>query len=147
MKTKKRIVAVIMSALCVAALATGCGKVNIGYIDQSRIQNEAPQIKSSIEEMQNKLQEVQQDGDKQLQEAQAKGTSEEEMQKLQHQLQMKAAGVQQQYSTQIKSKVDAALDDVVKAKKLDTVVNSNGKDGVVVSGGTDITDEVIQKLQ
>ena len=138
MKTKKRIVAVIMSALCVAALATGCGKVNIGYIDQSRIQNEAPQIKSSIEEMQNKLQEVQQDGDKQLQEAQAKGTSEEEMQKLQQ---------QQQYSTQIKSKVDAALDDVVKAKKLDTVVNSNGKDGVVVSGGTDITDEVIQKLQ
>ena len=136
MKTKKRIVAVIMSALCVAALATGCGKVNIGYIDQSRIQNEAPQIKSSIEEMQNKLQE-----------AQAKGTSEEEMQKLQQQLQMKAAGVQQQYSTQIKSKVDAALDDVVKAKKLDTVVNSNGKDGVVVSGGTDITDEVIQKLQ
>ena len=146
MKTKKRIAAVIMSALCVAALATGCGKVNIGYIDQSRIQNEAPQIKSSIEEMQNKLQEVQQDGDKQLQEAQAKGTSEEEMQKLQQQLQMKAAGVQQ-YSTQIKSKVDAALDDVVKAKKLDTVVNSNGKDGVVVSGGTDITDEVIQKLQ
>ena len=140
MKTKKRIVAVIMSALCVAALATGCGKVNIGYIDQSRIQNEAPQIKSS-------MQEVQQDGDKQLQEAQAKGTSEEEMQKLQQQLQMKAAGVQQQYSTQIKSKVDAALDDVVKAKKLDTVVNSNGKDGVVVSGGTDITDEVIQKLQ
>ena len=145
MKTKKRIAAVIMSALCVAALATGCGKVNIGYIDQSRIQNEAPQIKSSIEEMQSKLQEVQQDGDKQLQEAQAKGTSDEE--KLQQQLQMKAAGVQQQYSTQIKSKVDAALDDVVKAKKLDTVVNSNGKDGVVISGGTDITDEVIQKLQ
>ena len=136
MKTKKRIAAVIMSALCVAALATGCGKVNIGYIDQSRIQNEAPQIKSSIEEMQSKLQE-----------AQAKGTSDEEMQKLQQQLQMKAAGVQQQYSTQIKSKVDAALDDVVKAKKLDTVVNSNGKDGVVISGGTDITDEVIQKLQ
>ena len=25
--------------------------------------------------------------------------------------------------------------------------DSNGKDGVVVSGGTDITDEVIQKLQ
>ena len=39
------------------------------------------------------------------------------------------------------------MDVVVKAKKLDTVVNSNGKDGVVVSGGTDITDEVIQKLQ
>lgn len=147
MKTKKRIVAVIMSALCVAALATGCGKVNIGYIDQSRIQNEAPQIKSSVEEMQSKLQETQDDANKQLQEAQANGTSEEDMQKLQQQLQMKAVGVQQQYSTQMKAKLDAALDDVVKAKKLDTVVSSNGKDGVVISGGTDITDDVIQKLQ
>ena len=38
-------------------------------------------------------------------------------------------------------------DDIVKEKKLDTVVNSNGKDGVVVSGGVDITEDVIQKLQ
>lgn len=147
MNTKKRIIAVIMSVLCMAALLAGCGKVNVGYIDQSRIQNEAPQIKSSIEEMQGKLQETQDDANKQLQEAQANGASEEELQKLQQQLQMKAVGVQQQYSTQMKAKLDAALDDVVKAKKLDTVVNSNGKDGVVISGGTDITDDVIQKLQ
>lgn len=147
MNTKKRIIAVIMSVLCMAALLAGCGKVNVGYIDQSRIQNEAPQIKSSIEEMQGKLQETQDDANKQLQEAQANGASEEDMQKLQQQLQMKAVGVQQQYSTQMKAKLDAALDDVVKAKKLDTVVNSNGKDGVVISGGTDITDDVIQKLQ
>lgn len=147
MKTKKRIAAIIMSVLCMAALLAGCGKVNVGYIDQSRIQNEAPQIKSSVEEMQSKLQETQDDANKQLQEAQANGTSEEDMQKLQQQLQMKAVGVQQQYSTQMKAKLDAALDDVVKAKKLDTVVSSNGKDGVVISGGTDITDDVIQKLQ
>ena len=147
MNTKKRIIAVIMSVLCMAALLAGCGKVNVGYIDQARIQNEAPQIKSSIEEMQGKLQETQDDANKQLQEAQANGASEEDMQKLQQQLQMKAVGVQQQYSTQMKAKLDAALDDVVKAKKLDTVVNSNGKDGVVISGGTDITDDVIQKLQ
>ena len=147
MNTKKRIIAVIMSVLCMAALLAGCGKVNVGYIDQARIQNEAPQIKSSVEEMQSKLQETQDDANKQLQEAQANGTSEEDMQKLQQQLQMKAVGVQQQYSTQMKAKLDAALDDVVKAKKLDTVVSSNGKDGVVISGGTDITDDVIQKLQ
>ena len=147
MKTKKRIAAIIMSVLCMAALLAGCGKVNVGYIDQSRIQNEAPQIKSSVEEMQSKLQEAQDDANKQLQEAQANGTSEEDMQKLQQQLQRKAVGVQQQYSTQMKAKLDAALDDVVKAKKLDTVVSSNGKDGVVISGGTDITDDVIQKLQ
>lgn len=147
MKNKKRITAALMSVLCAAALFAGCGKVNVGYVDQNRIQSEAPQIKASIEEMQAKMTEVQQEAEQKFQEASASGASEEDMQKLQQQMQMKAAGVQQQYAIQIKAKVDAAMDDIVKAKKLDTVVNSNGKDGVVVSGGVDITEDVIQKLQ
>lgn len=147
MKNKKRITAVLMSVLCAAALFAGCGKVNVGYVDQNRIQNEAPQIKASIEEMQGKMTEVQKEAEQKLQEASSSGASDEDMQKLQQQMQMKAAGVQQQYAIQIKAKVDAAMDDIVKAKKLDTVVNSNGKDGVVVSGGVDITEDVIQKLQ
>ncbi|WP_405723232.1 OmpH family outer membrane protein [Anaerovibrio slackiae] len=147
MKNKKRITAALMSVLCAAALFAGCGKVNVGYVDQNRIQNEAPQIKASIEEMQGKMTEVQKEAEQKLQEARSSGASDEDMQKLQQQMQMKAAGVQQQYAIQIKAKVDAAMDDIVKAKKLDTVVNSNGKDGVVVSGGVDITEDVIQKLQ
>ena len=147
MKNKKRIIAAVMSVLCAAALFAGCGKVNVGYVDQNRIQNEAPQIKSSMDEVQSKMAEVQQEAEQKFQEAAASGTSEEDMQKLQQQMQMKAAGVQQQYAIQIKAKVDAAMDDIVKEKKLDTVVNSNGKDGVVVSGGVDITEDVIQKLQ
>ena len=147
MKNKKRIIAAVMSVLCAAALFAGCGKVNVGYVDQSRIQNEAPQIKSSMDEMQSKMAEVQQEAEQKFQEAGASGASDEDMQKLQQQMQMKAAGVQQQYAIQIKAKVDAAMDDIVKEKKLDTVVNSNGKDGVVVSGGVDITEDVIQKLQ
>lgn len=147
MKNKKRITAALMSVLCAAALFAGCGKVNVGYVDQNRIQSEAPQIKASIEEMQGKMTEVQKEAEQKLQEASSSGASDEDMQKLQQQMQMKAAGVQQQYAIQIKAKVDAAMDDIVKAKKLDTVVNSNGKDGVVVSGGVDITEDVIQKLQ
>ena len=147
MKNKKRIIAAAMSVLCAAALFAGCGKVNVGYVDQNHIQNEAPQIKASIEEMQGKMTEVQKEAEQKLQEASSSGASDEDMQKLQQQMQMKAAGVQQQYAIQIKAKVDAAMDDIVKAKKLDTVVNSNGKDGVVVSGGVDITEDVIQKLQ
>lgn len=145
--SRKKIAAVVMSALCVMAFTAGCGKVNIGYVDESRIQSEAPQITSSIEEMRGKLTEVQQEADQKLKEAQDAGSPDEDLQKLQQQYQMKAAGIQQQYGAQMKAKLDAALDDVVKAKKLDTIINSTGKDGVVVSGGTDITDEVIQKLQ
>ena len=43
--------------------------------------------------------------------------------------------------------MDAALGDIAKEKKLDTVVNSNTKDGVIITGGVDVTDEVISKLQ
>lgn len=147
MNTKKRAAAIVLSVLCAAAFTTGCGKVNIGYVDQNRIQTEAPQIKTSLDEMQTKLTEVQTEANTKLQEAAAGGASEEDMMKLQQEMQMKAAGIQQQYSVQMKAKVDAAMDDIVKTKELDTILNSNGKDGVVVSGGTDITDEVIQKLQ
>ena len=91
--------------------------------------------------------EVQKEAEQKLQEASSSGASDEDMQKLQQQMQMKAAGVQQQYAIQIKAKVDAAMDDIVMAKKLDTVVNSNGKDGAGGSGGVDITEDVIQKLQ
>ena len=82
MKNKKRIIAAVMSVLCAAALFAGCGKVNVGYVDQSRIQNEAPQIKSSMDEMQSKMAEVQQEAEQKFQEAAASGTSEEDMQKL-----------------------------------------------------------------
>lgn len=143
----KRLLVIGMSVLCVAGFTAGCGKVNVGYVDQNRIQEEAPQVKSSIEEMHTKMDEFQNDAKQQLSTAIQGGASEEEMQQLQQQLQMKSASIQQQYSVQIKAKVDAAMDDIVKEKKLDTVLSSDGKDGVVIMGGTDITEDVIQKLQ
>ena len=147
MGKKKRIIASILTILCMALAAAGCGKVSVGYVDQARVQQEAPQIKASIEEMQGEMSKFQQEGEKQLQEAAASGKSPEEMQKLQQQLQMRGASLQQSYATQTKAKTDAALGDTAKDKKLDTVVNSNTKDGVIITGGVDVTDEVISKLQ
>ena len=127
MGKKKRIIASILTILCMALAAAGCGKVSVGYVDQARVQQEAPQIKASIEEMQGEMSKFQQEGEKQLQ--------------------MRGASLQQSYATQIKAKMDAALGDIAKEKKLDTVVNSNTKDGVIITGGVDVTDEVISKLQ
>ena len=42
---------------------------------------------------------------------------------------------------------NAAIEDIAKTKKLDAVVDSEESAKLVVSGGVDITDEVIQKLQ
>ena len=67
MGKKKRIIASILTILCMALAAAGCGKVSVGYVDQARVQQEAPQIKASIEEMQGEMSKFQQEGEKQLQ--------------------------------------------------------------------------------
>lgn len=149
MKAKKRTLFLVMAALCAVFMTAGCGKVNIGYADYTRIQQEAPQIKSSLDEMKTRMEDFQKDAEKQLQEQANNVKSEEDAQKfqeLQQQLKMQAAGIQQQYSTQVKSKIFAAMDGIAKEKKLDAVVNSTGKDGLI-TGGIDVTDEVIAKLQ
>ena len=146
---KKKTLVLAMSAVCAMMITAGCGKVHVGYVDYARVQTEAPQIKSSMDEMQSRMEEFQKNAEKQLMEQGANIQSEEDAQKfqeLQQQLRMQGAGIQQQYATQVQSKIYAAMDTIAKEKKLDTVVRSNGKDGMI-TGGVDVTDDVIAKLQ
>ena len=83
----------------------------------------------------------------QLNDAAAKGATQEEIGKIQQEAQMKAAAMNNDFQSQTRTKVDIAIDEVAKAKKIDTVVKSSKDNKTVVSGGTDITDDVIQKLQ
>lgn len=147
MKFSKKSLAGILAALSISVLAAGCGEVNIGYIDQSRINEECPQIKASTDEWQAKLNELQEQAIKDLNDAAAKGATDEELGKMQQEVQMKAATLNQQFQQQTRAKVDVAIDEVAKEKKLDTVLRSTKDDNTVISGGTDITDAVIQKLQ
>lgn len=147
MKLSKKALAGMLSALTIAVMTAGCGEVNIGYVDQTRINNECPQIKASTDEWQKKLDELQQSAIQQLNDAAAKGASDEELGKMQQEIQMKAASMNQEYQAQTRAKVDVAIDEVAKAKKLDTVLKSSKDENTVVSGGVDITDDVIQKLQ
>jgi hypothetical protein len=57
------------------------------------------------------------------------------------------AGLNQMYSIQLEQKLNTAIEDVVKNKKLDVVMDSSDRYPSVLSGGLDITDEVIGKLQ
>ena len=61
--------------------------------------------------------------------------------------QRKMAGLNQVYSVQLEQKMNVAIQEIVKDKKLDVVMDSSKKYPTVISGGTDLTDEVIQKLQ
>ena len=138
----KAAVAVLLTA---SMFAAGCGQVHIGTMDRERVHTEAPQIKAVIAEANEKLMEAQQ-------EAQAKfeanpNMTTEEAQQLQMETQRKMAGLNQMYMTQYEQKLNVAVEDIVKEKHLDIVMDSSKTNPSVIVGGADITDEVIGKLQ
>ena len=141
--TSKAAAAVLLTA---SLFAAGCGQVHIGTVDTTRVQTEAPQIKAVIDEANGKLMEAQQ-------EAQAKfetspNMTTEEAQQLQMETQRKMAGLNQMYMIQYEQKLNVAVQDIAKEKELDIVLDAGSeKAPTVFTGGVDITDEVIQKLQ
>ena len=127
------------------ALLTGCGQVKVGYINGERITKEAPQIKATMEEGSKKMQEVQQELVKKMEEN--PNMSKEESEKLQIEAQRKAMGYSQQYITQVQQKLNVALEEISKEKKIDVVLDNNNYQKSVFIGGIDLTDEAIKKLQ
>ena len=146
MKLTKKSRALLLLGVAAMFVMSGCGKAKIGYIDGDRIMKEAPQIQSLVEEGNAKIQQAQEDAEKDL--AEKKGTmSGEDYQKAQADARRKVAGLNQSYSVQLKQKLDAALADVAKEKKLDVVVDNQAQQKVVIEGGIDVTDDAINKLQ
>ena len=140
-KTTSALVAAVMSVM----LLGGCGQVKVGYVSESRLAEEAPQIKATMEEGTKKLEETQKELEQKFQEN--PNMTAEEAQKLQQEAQRKAMSLNQQYMTQIQQKMDVALAEIAKEKKLDVVVDNEELQKSVVLGGIDVTDEVIKKLQ
>ena len=145
MKMKKKSAALIAIAMVSTLLLGGCGQVKVGYVNERRLAEEAPQIKATMEEGTKKLEETQAEIEKKFQEN--PNMTAEEAQQLQQEAQRKAMGINQQYMTQIQQKMDVALAEIAKEKKLDVVVDNEGLQKSVLLGGIDVTDEVIQKLQ
>lgn len=131
--------------LIAATLAfTGCGSVNIGYVDGSKVMSEAPQIKSIMDEGAKKVEEIQQEAAA-LQDN--PDLTEEELSKAQADIQRKLIGINQAYATQLQHKINETLAGIAQEKKLDVVVDSSESQPIVLEGGVDVTAEVIQKLQ
>ena len=145
MKLNKKTVLSLLMAFTVMLFVSGCGKANIGYFDGQRIVKESPQIQTLVTEGNSKLADLQKEA-VELNQKKA-SMSDEDFQKAQTEQQTKLNALRQQYTSQIKQKVDAAVAEISKNKKLDSVVDNEGDQRVVVQGGTDITEDIIQKLQ
>ena len=144
MKLSKKL---MTAALLVASLfMTGCGsQINIGYIDGEKVMNDSPQIKTILEEGQKKAEEIQKEAMTTLENN--PDWTEEEKNKALSDLQRKLNGINQAYATQVKYKFDEAISGIAASKKLDVVIDSSDNQKIVLMGGVDVTNEVIQKMQ
>ena len=106
---------------------------------------EAPQVKSLVEEGNQKINEAREEAQKSLQDN--PDMSQEDAQKAQADAQRKMASLNQSYQMQLQQKVSAALQDIAKEKKLDVVVDSEKEQPTALMGCVDVTDDVIAKLQ
>lgn len=145
MKLRKKTVGLLAAAFAATMLMSGCGQVKIGYIEGSRVMQEAPQVKALVDEGNQKINEAREEAQKSLQNN--PDMSQEDAQKTQAQAQQKMASLNQSYQMQLQQKVSAALQDIAKEKKLDVVVDSEKEQPTALSGCVDVTDDVIAKLQ
>ena len=147
MKQNKKRMAMLAGAFAVMTLAAGCGKAEIGYVDPSRVEKEAPAIMNIDAEMKSKMEEVQKQAQEELKEKQAQGAPPEEMQKAQQQVMGKMQQTSSIYDQQKTIKLQTAVGEIARTKKLDAVLLNVDEQKFVHLGGTDITDDVIKALQ
>ena len=147
MKQNKKRMAMLAGLFAAMMLAAGCGKAQIGYVDPARIEKEAPAIMNIDAEMKTKMEEVQKQAEDELKEKQAKKAPIEELQKTQQQAMGKMQQMSSIYDQQKTVKVQTAVGEISRQKKLDAVLMNPDEQKLVYLGGTDITDDVIQALQ
>ena len=132
--------------LAASLFLTGCGtQVNIGYVDGNRIMSDSPQIKTVLEESKQKIAEIEKETAEKLENN--PDWTEEEKNTAMIEAQRKIIGLNQGYSIQVKNKFDEAISGIAAEKKLDVVVDSSENQPIILMGGVDVTDDVIQKLQ
>ena len=130
---------IVAAMLALTGMLAGCGgKDNVGVVYMSRVQKEAPLVQQYKQKTEDKQKSI----EKELQDAQ-QSMSAEDFQKKQQQAQQElnifGASMQRQFMSDIQSK----LGDIAKDKNVGIIVVKEA----VPSGGIDVTDDLIAKLQ
>ena len=130
---------IVAAMLALTGMLAGCGgKDNVGVVDMSRVQKEAPLVQQYKQKTEDKQKSI----ERELQDAQ-QSMSAEDFQKKQQQAQQElnifGASMQRQFMSDIQSK----LGDIAKDKNVGIIVVKEA----VPSGGIDVTDDLIAKLQ
>jgi outer membrane protein len=138
MKTRKTML-LLIAVFMITVLLSGCGTTqNVGVLDVNKVMTDSPKVKEFQDQLNVKGKEL---GD-QLEKDKA-SLKPEEFQKRQEDAYGQFMKLKQDMEGQIDAAIKQTLDQVAKDKKMGIVLYKNG----VAQGGTDITDEVIQKMQ
>lgn len=134
----KKVIAGLLVAS--AMLSFGCSGRNaeFGVVDMQKVETEAVVVKTTKEDANKKLQDLKVEMD-----AAMAGKSAEEQRKVAEDFTAKAQLVQSEAQNKLKASLDAALSQVAKEKGLGAIMIKEA----VPQGGTDVTKEVIEKMQ
>ncbi|SDD81875.1 OmpH family outer membrane protein [Sporomusa acidovorans] len=130
----------VLVLIFIAGLAlAGCSsQATIGVLDVNKVMSDSPKIKQFQDQLNAKGKELSDQLEKDK-----PNISQEEFQKRQEAAYGDFLKTKQDLESQIDANIKQAIEEVSKEKKLGVVLYKNS----VASGGTDVTDAVIQKMQ
>lgn len=138
---------VALAILAVALAVGGCANERVGVIDTERVFTESPKIKQMEEQWQTdakaKVDQFNQE---------RANLSDEELSKRNLEVSGEIQQSQKEFIEQVDGVIKQTIAEIAKEKNLSAVVakempTQSGKRELVVQGGIDITDEVVNKLQ
>lgn len=131
----------LLAGLMIAAamFSFGCGRsAEFGTVDMSKLEAEAPIVKTTQEDLTKKMTELKTQMDKDME-----GKTGDDAKKVAEDYSAKAKLAQSEAQNKLKSSLDTALSQVAKEKNLGAILDKRA----VPQGGTDVTSDVIAKMK
>ena len=130
---------IVAAMLALTGMLAGCGgKDNVGVVDMSRVQKEAPLVQQYKQKTEDKQKSI----EKELQDAK-QNMSAEDFQKPPHPTHQEHKNIPARIPPHINSDSNSHIGDIAKDKNVGIIVVKEA----VPSGGIDVTDDLIAKLQ
>ncbi|MDT8903787.1 OmpH family outer membrane protein [Anaeroselena agilis] len=140
MRNKKYLIFAVAVIAAAALLLGGCsgGTGAVGILDVNKVMSDSPKVKQLQEQLNTKAKELSDTLEKDK-----ASLSADEFQKKQEAAYGDFLKIKQDLEGQVDASIKQSVDAVAKEKKLGVVLYKNS----VAQGGTDITDEVIKRMQ
>ncbi len=140
MRNRKSLLFAVAVIVAAALLLGGCstGPAAVGILDVNKVMSDSPKVKQFQEQLNTKAKEL----SDQLEKDKA-SLSADEFQKKQEAAYGDFLKIKQDLEGQVDASIKQSVEAVANEKKLGVVLYKNS----VAQGGTDITDEVIKRMQ